>query len=123
MKLNSNKIKASVAAYFRYVRQCYVVAFEADSADTMPQRRRNAATDAGQHTQKHPGHRQGGRGHRVHGDVRARDAEQPYQAPRSAGIRGRRRQRSIENRPRYEQRDRCQAIRRHHRRDVGSAGV
>ncbi len=35
MKVDSGKIRASVAAYMRYVRQSYLVAFEADSADVL----------------------------------------------------------------------------------------
>lgn len=35
MKIDSEKIRASVAAYFRYERQYYLVAFEADNADLL----------------------------------------------------------------------------------------
>ncbi len=35
MNISSEKIRASVAAYFRYHRQHYIIAFEADSADLL----------------------------------------------------------------------------------------
>lgn len=35
MGVDSGKIRASVAAYFRYIRQCYIIAFEADHADIL----------------------------------------------------------------------------------------
>lgn len=35
MKVDSDKLKASIAAYFRYNCQFYIIAFEADSADVL----------------------------------------------------------------------------------------
>lgn len=45
MKVSSDKIKASVAAYFRYECQYYLIAFEADDADLLAVNKDNFLTE------------------------------------------------------------------------------
>jgi len=45
LKVNSDKLKASVAAYFRYNCQFYIIAFEADSADVLAVDKGNFLTE------------------------------------------------------------------------------
>lgn len=45
MKIGSEKIRASVAAHFRYNRQHYIIAFEADNADLLAVDKANFLTE------------------------------------------------------------------------------